>query len=166
MKIPMALPHFFNTFAPIAWQEMQQQVVLFLNHLLSDEPAAMLRLRAHEGRKVAVRWEKMPTFLGQAVSALAQWHVCITPAGLLEMSDKETPDHDLIITLWGDRWLGHWRAGRSLEEAVELQGRADLAADVAWLLANVRWDPWMDCSRLLPSSLMKFCVAHLIFDRQ
>ena len=71
-KLPSDLP---EALKPPAWavHEVQQRVVLFLNHVLMQEPAARDRLQRQKGRQVQLCWRD-------------QVFCCaFTPAGLLEL---------------------------------------------------------------------------------
>ncbi len=70
-KLPADFP---QSFTPPAWAvaEVQQRVVLLLNHVLMQEPAARDRLQRQKGRQVQLCWRD-------------QVFCCaFTPAGLLE----------------------------------------------------------------------------------
>lgn len=124
---------------------LQNQVVLVLNHILQQEPQAMDRLRRQAGRVVAVRWNP----LDMALQA--------TPAGLLALSAPGAePDLRLTLTqapatLARALWSGD-------KPAVDIQGDVILAAEVAWLFDNVRWDVEEDLSRWVGDA-----AAHKVF---
>ena len=71
---------------PWAVQELQQRLVLLLNHVLQQEPAAMLRLKQHKGQCILARWQAYSLFLS------------ITPAGLLDVADAAAqPDLSIVL---------------------------------------------------------------------
>jgi ubiquinone biosynthesis protein UbiJ len=76
-------------------------------------------------------------------------HWRITPAGLLEVcSEEQTPD--LVISLDGQ---SPFEVARQVLEGqrppVQIEGDVQLAAEVAWLAENLRWDVEEDLARLL-----------------
>jgi ubiquinone biosynthesis protein UbiJ len=81
--------------------------------------------------------------------ALFELHWLITPAGLLERADPQrTPD--LVLSLDGHTPLQVLR--RVLEgqrPPVQIEGDVQLAAEVAWLADNLRWDIEEDLARVL-----------------
>ncbi len=132
---------------PPEWvvDEVQNRVVLFLNHVLMSEPQAQDRLRRQQGKPVRVLW-------GEVNLTLAA-----TPAGLLERPAMVAKP-DLTVTLTQS---SPFSMAKSLFEgekpAVDIQGDVQLAAEVAWLVDNVRWDVEEDLSRLVGDA-----VAHTL----
>lgn len=129
---PFALP------TPPAWlqSELQGRLVLLLNHVLQQEPAAMERLRRQSGKRMWV-----------ASGPVSLW-LQATPAGLLALAEPaESPD--LRLTVQADT---PWSLAQTLlagqKPPVDIQGDVQLAADVAWLVDHVRWDIEEDLSRL------------------
>lgn len=124
---------------PPQWlaDEARQRLVLLLNHVLMQEPQAQARLARRQASVIQVRW------------ALFELHWLITPAGLLERADPQrTPD--LVLSLDGHTPLQVLR--RVLEgerPPVQIEGDVQLAAEVAWLADNLRWDIEEDLSRVL-----------------
>jgi ubiquinone biosynthesis protein UbiJ len=121
------------------------RIVLFANHVLRAEPPATARLKPHAGRTVAVELARWPALL-PAPSPVA---LRVTPAGMLERAD-DAESVDLRATVDASnpaalaaRWLSGDRPG------VALEGEPALAADVRWLLANLRWDVREDLSRAI-----------------
>jgi ubiquinone biosynthesis protein UbiJ len=131
---------------PPAWlqHELENRLVLLLNHVLQQEPEAMARLQRQRGKPLRVVWNAFSLTL-QA-----------TPAGLLERMDA-TVQAELTVTVRGTALeLGRqWMSGE--RPPVEIQGDVQLAAEVAWLADNVRWDIEEDLSRVLGDA-----PAHLI----
>ncbi len=125
---------------------LAERLTLVINHVLASEPVATARLQAHAGRTVALAVTGWPALL-PAPPALA-WRV--TPAGMLEWCGPEplaTPD--LAVTLDAPNpalLIGRLVGGEA--PAVQIDGDAQLAADVNWLLQNVRWDVAADLERL------------------
>jgi ubiquinone biosynthesis protein UbiJ len=124
---------------PPQWlaDEARQRLVLLLNHVLMQEPQAQARLARRQASVIQVRW------------ALFELHWLITPAGLLERADPQrTPD--LVLSLDGHTPLQVLR--RVLEgqrPPVQIEGDVQLAAEVAWLADNLRWDIEEDLARVL-----------------
>ncbi|MCL1960729.1 MAG: hypothetical protein FWG56_02855 [Desulfovibrionaceae bacterium] len=126
-----------NLKAP-AWltDEAQHRLVLFLNHVLTQEPEARARLARHKGRVVRLQWRDFAMLLAA------------TPAGLWEL----TPDaeSDLRLTVSDDSPFSLARnALRGDRPGVRIEGDVQFAAEVNWLVDNVRWDAEEDLARLI-----------------
>ncbi len=125
---------------------LAERMTLLLNHVLNSETVATERLRPHTGRTVALTLSGWPSVLPPP-PALA-WRV--TPAGLLEWCGADgEPAPDLAVQL--DASNPALLAARALlgEPApVQIDGDAQLAADVNWLMQNLRWDVAADLERL------------------
>ncbi len=133
-----------------------ERVTLALNHVLGSEPAAMDRLRPHVGRVMALQLMQWPAWLPTPPRLV--WRV--TPAGLLEWcgaaapSAVQTPGEtelaaDLSVHMAASNPAA-LLAGLIMGEqpTVQIDGDAQLAADVNWLLQNLRWDMAADLERL------------------
>jgi ubiquinone biosynthesis protein UbiJ len=124
---------------PPAWllHELQDKLVILLNHVLSQEPAALERLRRQQGRCVQVSWRQLSL----------QWTV--TPAGLLERSDtSQTPDLRVHVNEESPiNLLQGLRTGQ--KPTMRVEGDVMLAAELNWLVDHVRWDAEEDLSRLV-----------------
>ena len=125
---------------PWAVQELQQRVVLFLNHVLMQEPQARDRLQRQRGRRVRLYWRD-------------QLFECqFTPAGLLDLvaTDQTIASPDLVLRLSED---SPFALARTLiqgdKPAIRIEGDVQLAAEVNWLIDHVRWDVEEDLARLL-----------------
>ena len=74
---------------PPGWviDELQNKLVLFLNHVLQQEPAATERLRRQAGKPLRVQW--------------GDFHFCVAPtrAGLLERVDPVQHPPELTVSL-------------------------------------------------------------------
>ena len=129
----------FDRLRPPPWleSEMKQRVLLFLNHVLMQEPLALERLRRQQGRQLQWRWRDLDL------------RVNITPAGLFERGD-DRPSPDLVLILSEASPL---EVARSLlqgdKPALRIEGDVQLAAEVNWLVDHVRWDPEEDLARLI-----------------
>ncbi len=117
--------------------EVQQRAVLFLNHVLMQEKAAMERLVRQKGRVARVQWRSY-------TMALA-----ITPAGLLDLADADAvPDLQLEVTDTSPLALAQ-AALRGDKPAIRIEGDVQLAADINWLVDNVQWDIEEDLARVI-----------------
>jgi ubiquinone biosynthesis protein UbiJ len=124
---------------PPQWlaDEARLRLVLLANHVLAQEPEAQARLSRRQSSVIEVRWNQV------------QWQWRITPAGLLDRADAQTPP-DLVISLDGQspaQLLKHWIDGQ--RPPVQIEGDVQLAAEVAWLADNLRWDVEEDLARVL-----------------
>lgn len=133
---------------------LAQRLTLVVNHVLSSEAAAQQRLVPHTGRTVRLVLEGWPALLPPP-PPLA-WRV--TPAGLLEWAASAEPAPapagpdpvaDLTVRLDASnpalllvRTLG------GVVPPVQVEGDAQLAGDVNWLMQNLRWDVAADLERL------------------
>lgn len=143
-----------SLFAPAA----MGRLTLVVNHVLAAEPVAVDRLRAHAGRRIALVPQAWPALLPPP-PALA---FSVTPAGLLEWAggsgDGGAPTADLTLRFDASnpaRLLATAISGET--PAVDIEGDAQLAADVNWLMQNLRWDVEADLERVLGPA-----VAHQI----
>lgn len=126
-----------------------QRLTLLLNHVLSAEPVATQRLCQHAGRCLQVELTDWPARL----PALPGLVFRVTPAGLLEWCGDEAPGAaaaDLLLRIDAANpalLLARLAAGE--RPTVEVQGDAQCAADVHWLVDNLRWDIEGDLARWL-----------------
>jgi ubiquinone biosynthesis protein UbiJ len=117
--------------------EVQQRTVLFLNHVLMQEKAAMERLVRQKGRVARVQWRSFAMAL------------TITPAGLLDLADAgAVPDLQLEVTDTSPLALAQ-AALRGDKPAIRIEGDVQLAADINWLVDNVQWDIEEDLARVI-----------------
>lgn len=121
-----------------AWlvEEMQHRAVLFLNHVLMQEPEAQARLMRQKGRVVRLQWRDFAMQLAA------------TPAGLLELAPAATPDLLLTVTDSSPLELAKG-ALRGDRPAVRIEGDVQFAGEVNWLVDHVRWDAEEDLARLI-----------------
>jgi ubiquinone biosynthesis protein UbiJ len=123
---------------PPAWvvDETLNRLVLFLNHVLMSEPEAMQRLARQKGQRIELLWQKM------------QLQLLATPAGLFERGRFE--GFDLRLTVTEESPLDVLSAlARGDKPRVRIEGDVQLAAEVNWLIDNVRWDAEEDLARLI-----------------
>ncbi|MBC7436399.1 MAG: hypothetical protein H7332_10060 [Bdellovibrionales bacterium] len=128
-----------STLQPPAWiiEEVQRRMVLFLNHVLMQEPEAQARLARQKGRVVQAQWR---SFLIKVEA---------TPAGLLDVA-AATAKPDLLLTVMQDSPFDLAQSAfRGDKPAVRIEGDVQLAAEINWLVDNVRWDLEEDLSRLI-----------------
>ena len=124
---------------PPQWlvHEVQQRVVLFLNHVLMQEKEAMDRLERQKGRIARVQWR---------VYSMA---LVITPAGLLNLApEAAVPDLRLEVTENSPFALAQ-TALRGDKPAIRIEGDVQLAAEINWLVDHVRWDVEEDLARVI-----------------
>ncbi len=124
---------------PPQWlvHEVQHCAVLFLNHVLMQEREAMDRLARQSGRTAQVQWRSY--FLTLA----------ITPAGLLDLA-PEGAVPDLRLEVSESSPLGLARSALAGERpTIRIEGDVQFAADINWVVDNVRWDLEEDLSRVV-----------------
>jgi len=133
---------------PSAWvDELQDRLLLFVNHVLSQEPAAMSRLQRQQHRSLQISWRQF------------QMSCRITPAGLFERAAlQNAPDLSLHISQDSPVSLLQTLA-QGDKPAMQVQGDVMLAADINWLVDHVRWDFEEDLSRLLGDAKAHQLVA-------
>ncbi len=116
--------------------EVQHRVVLFLNHVLMQEPEAQARLAKQKGRVVRAQWREFSLQLAA------------TPAGLWELAPSATPD--LLLTMTDTSPVDLARSAmQGARPAVRIEGDVQFAAEVNWLVDHVRWDVEEDLSRFI-----------------
>lgn len=117
--------------------EVQHRAVLFLNHVLQQEPEAMARLARQKGRVALVQWRHFTLRL------------LFTSAGLLDRApDGSMPD--LTLTVTDDSPFTLMQAAlRNEKPAVRIEGDVQLAAEINWLADNLRWDIEEDLARVI-----------------
>ena len=122
-------------------------ILVPLNHVLRSEPVALARLVPHAGRELSMELNGWPRLLPPPLPM--RWR--ITPAGMFEWCgaglapamaadlrisvDAANPAALLARALTGER------------PSVLVEGDAALAADIGWLLQNLRWDVAADLER-------------------
>jgi ubiquinone biosynthesis protein UbiJ len=116
--------------------EVQHRLVLFINHVLMQEPEAQTRLKRQQGRVVRLQWRDFHLQLG------------VTPAGLCELAPVAEPDLLLTVTDTSPLELAR-NAVRGDKPGVRIEGDVQFAAEVNWLVEQLRWDAEEDLSRLI-----------------
>lgn len=136
---PQFVTQLLDGLQPPAWlvDEVQHRVVLFLNHVLMQEPEAQRRLALQAGRVALVQWRSF------------NLRLAITPAGLFDLAG-ESALADLTLTVSDTSPLELAKtAVRGDKPSLRIEGDVQLAADFNWLIANVRWDAEEDLSRVI-----------------
>jgi ubiquinone biosynthesis accessory factor UbiJ len=125
---------------------VMSRLTLAANHVLGAEPAATARLLPHAGRCIEVTLERWPSLLPQAPVMAFR----VTPAGMLDWCGNEPlTQADLRMQVDASNpaaLLAQLMTGEA--PAVEISGDSTLAADVNWLVQNLRWDIEADLERL------------------
>lgn len=126
---------------------LMERLVLVVNHVLAAEPAATQRLKSHDGRVIELQMQSWPSLL-PAPPALA---FKVTPAGMLEWCGGAEPASPADLGVRVDAsnpLLLMARAMAGDKPTVSIDGDAQLAGDVNWLLQNLRWDIAADMERI------------------
>ncbi len=124
---------------PPVWmvEEIQRRIVLLMNHVLMQEPEAQARLARHSRRVVEARWRK---FVIRLIT---------TPAGLLDLAPPAAVA-DLTFDVTQESAFELAQAAlRGDKPSVRIVGDVQLAAEINWLVDNVRWDVEEDLSRIV-----------------
>lgn len=131
--------------------------ILLANHVLAAAPVAPERLKPHAGRVLRIEasgW-RLP------VPPPPPLALRISPAGLLEAVDADdtaaaaasaTPDLRLTVDA-SDPLETARRLAAGEMPGVQIEGDVALAADVNWVIANVRWDIAADLERVFGPAL-------------
>ncbi|WAC75169.1 hypothetical protein OU995_10905 [Roseateles sp. SL47] len=119
---------------------VQDRITLLLNHVMSREPIVMTRLAPQVGKTVRLHLAGWPRLL----PAAPDLRLRITPAGLLErLNDGETqeqePDLDIQLEASNPAAAAFGLLSGERPE-VRVQGDAQLAGEINWLIDNLRWD--------------------------
>lgn len=128
-----------SSLAPPDWAvaEVQRRIVLLLNHVLGQEPEAVARLVRQRGRIVLIQWRAFSIRLA------------VTSAGLLEVAAGGAAA-DLSLSLTQELILDIAQSlVRGVKPAIRIEGDVQLAAEVNWLVDNVRWDLEEDLARVI-----------------
>ena len=137
----------FEAMKALAERSVMERLVLLLNHVISAEPQAMERLRAHAARTLRFEFEGWPSLL-PAPSPIA---FVVTPPGLVEWI--ETPGDampDLRVAIESSNpALAFAKFIVGERPALRVEGDAAFASDLNWLIENLRWDVQDDLARLV-----------------
>ena len=125
----------------------QARVLLLVNHVLAREAPALDRLKPHAGRRLRVEMIDVPGWMPTPPPMRAT----ITPAGLFEIDAQpsdEAPDLTLRVSMPTPGRLLDTLAGGATPD-VRIDGAADLAGEMHWLVDNLRWDIEGDLAQAL-----------------
>ena len=143
-----ALAQFVSNTQPPSWlmDESINRLVLFLNHVVAQEPEAQNRLKRQKGCCIQLQWQDKTIQLAP------------TPAGLLErVTDQK---FDLKLTLTDNSPFTMASAVLKGEKpGVHIEGDVQLAAEVNWLIDHVRWDFEEDLSKLMGDAVANTLVT-------
>ena len=150
MHAPAYNPCMLHTLVSTVRNAVIERAVLFVNHILAAEPAALQRLHPHAERCMRLQVDGWPALL----PALPRLDFRVTPAGLVEWCGDDAPAAvDLVVRLDASdpaRLVARWARGE--RPRIDIQGDSQFAADCDWLLANLRWDAEDDLARFVGAS--------------
>jgi len=130
---------------------LMDRLVLLVNHVLASEPQAMARLVPHSGKLLQLVLPNWPRLL-PAPPSLA---FAVTPAGLVAWcADPGVADLQVSLDLGNPLALGQCVMSGEMPPVV-IDGDAQLATDVDWLIKNLRWDVADDLDRLFGASVAR-----------
>lgn len=137
----------FHALTTLVGNAAAERLTLLMNHVLAGEPSATQRLRGHQGRSIAVRFDGWPGFLPPLPGTAFR----ITPAGLLEWCGADVPAApDLSVAVDASNpAAAAMQAFAGTRPKVEIAGDAALATDLNWVFDNVRWDAQDDLAKLV-----------------
>jgi ubiquinone biosynthesis protein UbiJ len=136
----------FHTLNSVLAPAVMERLTLVINHVLASENVATERLKPHAGRSVELATSGWPSLLPKPPACVFR----VTPAGLLEWAGLEpatTADLAVRVDASNPALLLSKALGGTLPP-VAVEGDAQLAGDVNWLLQNLRWDVAADLERL------------------
>ena len=124
---------------PPQWlvHETQHRLVLFINHVLMQEPAATALMAKQSGQVARIQWRSF---------ALA---LQVTPAGLFDLAPEGAEAHLRLEVMQASPLQLAQTALSGARPAVRIEGDVRLAADLQWLADNVRWDVEEDLARVI-----------------
>jgi ubiquinone biosynthesis protein UbiJ len=136
----------FRPFLKLCSDAATARVILLLNHVLQGESVATDRLRPHAGKCIELQ------VCGSPLAGLLPdvFTVRVTPAGLIEWLEAPVQPCDLQVSIDGAN-PARAVVGALMGErpGIEVSGDALLAADVSWLVDNLRWDVQDDLARII-----------------
>ena len=124
---------------PPRWlvHETQHRLVLFINHVLMQEPAATELMARQSGQVARIQWRSF---------ALA---LQVTPAGLFDLAPEGAEAHLRLEVMQTSPLQLAQTALSGARPAVRIEGDVRLAADLQWLADNVRWEVEEDLARVI-----------------
>lgn len=140
-------PRMLQALADTVSNAVLERATLLVNHVLAGEPVAQQRLREHAGRCIQLRYVDWPTLL----PPLPTMAFRVTPAGLVEWCGADAPAAaDLTVSIdAANPALLMVRTLVGERPRVDVAGDAAFAADVNWLIDNLRWDIEDDLARVV-----------------
>lgn len=144
-------PRMLESLQSLITPAVMQRLTLLLNHVLSSEAVATQRLKPHAGRRVRLQVVDWPPML----PAWPPMVFAVTPAGLLEWQAPDAASAlanegpvDLTLTLQASNPAQMVLQALSGQKPhVDVSGNAAFAADMSWLMDNLRWDIKDDLAR-------------------
>lgn len=131
----------FHQQPPPSWlvDELQNRLLLLVNHVLFQEPEAMRRLARHEGKRLQVDVGGLGVCWG------------ISGVGLFMRADPaSTTEPDLRVAVLETQWAALLKMVASGEQPeVKIFGDVLLAAEIGWIRDHVRWDVEADIARFI-----------------
>ena len=131
----------FTQQSPPAWltDELQNRLLLLVNHVLSQEPEAMRRLARHKTKRLQVD--------GGGVGLC--WE--ISGVGLFMRADTtRLVEPDLRVVVLETQWAALLKTVASgAQPEVKIFGDVLLAAEIGWIRDHVRWDIEADVARVI-----------------
>lgn len=138
--------HMLQTLESLLAPAVMERLALVVNHVLAAEDVATARLKPHAGRTIEILPSGWPSLLPPAPPCVYR----VTPAGLVEWAGPAREvgaDLTLRIDAANPALLVTKMLSGELPP-VAVEGDAQLAADVSWLMQNLRWDVEADLERL------------------
>ena len=125
------------TLPPWLIEEVQRRMVLLANHVLQQEPQAQERLKTQQHKSVYISWRQFNA------------QVRITPAGLLDL-DSAHSSSDLLLEV-SEPSVSQLLKGavNGAKPPIRIAGDVALAAELNWVIDNVRWDLEDDLARMI-----------------
>ncbi|MGL4667907.1 MAG: hypothetical protein ACRCWR_08250 [Saezia sp.] len=149
----------FEGFAQEFSRPVRAKLLLVINHVVSQNPQALERLKVHAGRTVVFE------------NPLWSWPLVITLAGLFEegVADNTGASEKAALAKVDLRVKMKIATPSALMETllkgtlplVDIEGDADIAATFAWLGKNLRWDYEKDLSSIIGESPLPMAVEQL-----
>ncbi len=145
-----------NAFTTPLGAAAMARITLLLNHVLSREAVALERLKPHAGSSLQLRWSGWPKLLPPPPEIA----FTITPAGMLEWCGENLlSEPELRVSLDASNpatLAAQWLAGQ--RPSIDIEGDSAFAADVSWLIDNLRWDIEDDLAHIIgPAPAHQLC---------
>ena len=137
----------FEAMKALAERSVMERAVLLLNHVISAEPQAMERLRAHAARTLRIELEDWPSLLPAPSPIVFR----ITAPGLVEWVESPgdvAPDLRVAIDA-ANPALAFAKFIVGERPQLRVEGDAAFATEVNWLIENLRWEVQDDLARLV-----------------